>query len=350
MTLRDRIKALAYSCGALGLCHRFRNRSHLTVVMFHRVLPRGSAEWAHADTEYTMEADIFENCLDFFKRHYNVVDLHSVIAAGNGGAALPPYPLLITLDDGWSDTLRFAAPILKAVCLPAVCFTVSDVLDEQEPRWWQNTFTLAWRERDAALEAVNKAWRESGFRALSPADGDNVYHHTLGMMTELPEATRADLIHKWEGDGGGDGVRHMLRAEDLPRLVDFSVAIGGHGASHVPLTMCSDPRSEFMRSRERLNKIIGSTPQQSVVAMSFPHGRFTEHLLIEARRSGYRMMFTSVEKLVPTVDGELTTDVCGRISIRTDTVIDGDGGFRPDLLALRLFFPPASALAPRAAG
>jgi len=99
--LSDLVKKSLYGSGLLGLYHRFRNRRSLTVIMFHRVIDPADPRWASCDPDYTLDAALFERCLAFFSRHYNVVSAADVLAARKGGASLPPRALLITFDDGW---------------------------------------------------------------------------------------------------------------------------------------------------------------------------------------------------------------------------------------------------------
>src|SRR6202012_996151 len=94
-SMRNAAKIAAAGSGALGAFHFTRNRSNLTVVMFHRVLPPDSPARKFAKLDYTLTTDVFASCLAFFKRYYTVVSLAQVAAARTGGQSLPPYPLLI---------------------------------------------------------------------------------------------------------------------------------------------------------------------------------------------------------------------------------------------------------------
>src|SRR5690606_15174773 len=99
----DLVKRALYRSGLLGLYHRLRNRRALTVIMFHRVLTQQDPRWASCDPDYTLEAGLLERCLEFFRRHYNVVSSDDVLAARRDGTPLPDRALLITFDDGWAD-------------------------------------------------------------------------------------------------------------------------------------------------------------------------------------------------------------------------------------------------------
>ena len=132
--LSDLVKKSLYGSGLLGLYHRFRNRRSLTVIMFHRVIDPADPRWASCDPDYTLDAALFERCLAFFSRHYNVVSAADVLAARKGGASLPPRALLITFDDGWKDNADFALPRLRKANMPALLFVVLASSDWAEGR------------------------------------------------------------------------------------------------------------------------------------------------------------------------------------------------------------------------
>ena len=163
VTARARLSQLAksaavqralYRSGALDAWHRRRNRDRLTVIMFHRVLAPSDPRWATADPEYSLRDDLFADCLAFFKRHYHVVALDDVLAARAGGPPLPPRPLLITFDDGWSDNEEFALRHLRRAGLPALLFVVADVVGRKEP-FYQERLVGAWIAPSSAVSPAN---------------------------------------------------------------------------------------------------------------------------------------------------------------------------------------------------
>src|SRR6478672_12376601 len=111
--VRAGAKRAAFASGLLSRYHRARNPYTLTVTTFHRVLEEHDERWAYADPRYTVSTHLFDECIAFFERHYDVVDGETVAAAVRGEAALPRHGLLVTLDDGWADTAEYALPVLR---------------------------------------------------------------------------------------------------------------------------------------------------------------------------------------------------------------------------------------------
>jgi peptidoglycan/xylan/chitin deacetylase (PgdA/CDA1 family) len=338
-SLKDRAKALSYTFGSLGCYHLLFHRHRLTVAMFHRVLPRSAPAWSAADEAYTIDTEIFDQCLGFFARHYTVVSLDQVLAANAGGPPLPGWPLLITFDDGWADTLAYAAPLLAKRNLPAVCFVVSNVLDDPTERWWQDSFGYAWRAQRAQIDSLKATWSAPGMLPAATTQS-NPYLMGLAMMSDLAPSDRSAMLDQWLAGLPCQAPRQMLTAAEVPALVRTGIAVGAHGASHIPLTLSRDPDAEMADARTRLQEVLTGSPQSDVTTLSFPHGRFDAEIIRKARACGYKMMFTSAPHLTELTGGRPASDVIGRIEVVARHVAP-DGQFRPDLLACQMFLRPA---------
>src|SRR5690606_251852 len=60
---------------------------------------------------------------------YHPVSLAQIVAARNGGAPLPPRPVLLTFDDGFASMYTKVFPLLKQFGYPAVAAIVTKWVD-----------------------------------------------------------------------------------------------------------------------------------------------------------------------------------------------------------------------------
>lgn len=339
--LKDLFKKLLYSSGALGLYHRLRNRSQLTVVMFHRTLPADDPRHASCDPDYTLAPQRLAQSFDFFRKHYHVVSLEQVLACRRDGAALPPRPLLITFDDGWADNVDHALPELRRAGIPALMFVVADAVGQRQP-FYQERLISAWRRGRVSVAAlasslaphlpVDTATLDEGIASL---------RRLIARLEVLDAPARAAALAAIDLELD-DGLRHMVDRDELLRLEQGGMALGLHGKTHVPMTRAADLDAELAGARATLGLQL-QRPAESLVSMSFPHGAHDAIIAGKARDAGYELVFTSVPVLNP-VDDRLGW-LLGRTGYETDTVVDEKGNFRPDLLALYLFRKPARVLA-----
>lgn len=331
---RDAAKRAAYRSGGLIALHRQRNREHLTVVTFHRVLAAGDPRWAHADPRYTIEAGLLRQLLQFFSRHYDPVSLDDVLASATRGARLPAMPLLVTLDDGWRDNADCALPVLSELGWPAVVFVTSGYVGAQAP-FWQPRMVAAWRSGQLPAPDLERLWRAAGNGGEPPGrwDSEASLRATMARLGRLPRARRDELVagvaYAVEGPA-------MMDPGQLCALVQGGVAIGAHGVSHEPIPESDDPWAELAEPRDRLGRALGAGADR-IASMSFPHGRIDEVTLGLARDAGYELVFTNDTCLNRLRDGRVASRRLGRISMPASAVSDAAGAFRPDLAALWLF-------------
>src|SRR5688572_16375522 len=343
MTLKTAIKTFTYRSGLLPAWHRWRARSTLTVAMFHRVLPRGGARWEQAEPEYTIADRVFVECLEFFRRHYTVVSVDDVLAARQGLRPLPPRALLITFDDGWLDNLEVALPPLQRAELPAVVFAATEPLADPAPSWWQDTLVRCLRQKRASHEAL---WRlATGTTRPTEAAPANDLHQLLVRFAALDPEIRRELLARFTR-GDDESQRVMLVPSQLTELTVAGVAIGCHGATHLPLSLLGDPAADLKQSRHTLAGWLpaGHTGLNSV---AFPHGRYDGATLTAARSCGFALMFTTDACINDSPAGRPASDVLGRIGITESAITGPDGRLQPEKLAVRLFARPIKRLGER---
>lgn len=338
------MKKLLYGSGLLGLYHRLRNRRTLTVIMFHRVLDPRDPRWASCDPDYTLPADLFARCLDFFGRHFNVVGAGQVLAARRGGAPLPPRALLITFDDGWADNVEFALPRLRAAGMPGLLFVVADAIDRRRP-FYQEQLVSAWRVGRLGCADLQQAMVAAGRSsapapAPAPANDNANLRRLIGELESMPRPVRERVLGALE-PRLDDGHRNMVDGAELEVLLRGGVDIGLHGKTHEPLPRADDLDAELGGARAQVAARLPAVATPST--MSFPHGRYDMDIARRAQAAGYELVFTSVPVLNPA--GPAPGWLLGRLGFETGAVADAGGGFRPDRLALYLFRRPRRLLA-----
>ncbi|MGB4766964.1 MAG: polysaccharide deacetylase family protein [Rugosibacter sp.] len=329
------LRKLLYRTGVLGLMHRLRNRHTLTVFMFHRVLPKWSAEYQTAEKEFTFTVEGFGQCLDFIQSHYHVVSQAEVTAHLNGEKHLPACAGLITFDDGWRDTLTHALPELKKRNLPAVLFLATEVVDLQADDWWQDVL-VELLAQEGGLSSINSALAIRQLPDESRSDELRRITATLGAMEEPQrQAILRPLVSRPQG------ARQMLNRADLELLRPW-ITIAGHGHSHAPLSHHPRASDDLAACRAQLQAIGGED-----TVMSFPHGAYDLFTVKLALTAGFDVLYTSDPVLVeaPATAKTATAStssprLLGRIHIpENEWTCDGNG-IAGEKLATFLFFRP----------
>lgn len=208
---------------------------------------------------------------------------------------------VVTIDDGYADTLEAATPILERFGVPATVFITTGVIGK--PFWWceiqhlvqesttlppiieinAGDHTLNWRRTSDSRKARAKLIQTLGdlFRAL-PFDQQD---ETLKRVRAL-----------FSANGASSGIRAMT-AEQIASLSSSGlIEIGSHAVTHTSLNQLGveQQRIELQQSKQELERICG----KPVVSCSYPNGRISAETSEVARELGYTSGCTSQEELV----------------------------------------------------
>jgi len=302
---------------AYPLYHRICNRSTLTVVMFHRVMPRDDPRWDNGNARWTVTDGYFRECLRLFKRHYNVITLDDVLASRRGERPLPSRSLLITFDDGYADNAEFALPLLQEQNLPAVLFVFTDAVNSKM-RLWALDLRTAYFHGDCSLAEVASIYRALfPDREGSPLPTDQ---SMLGAITfRGPELTATEedalLSHLRTALPRVTTPPQMLTAEQLRYLCANRVAIAAHGKTHVAFTYARDLDRELNDPRSELATVLSLDNPEDITSVAFPYGLFDNTVAERASCAGYELMFTTEPRVMVIEKGWLTTPVVSRLAV-----------------------------------
>ncbi len=90
--------------------------------MYHEV----SDKFVPGFGKYIVRPRLFEAQISWLARAgYTSVSLDSLLAARAGGTTLPPKPVIITFDDAYEDSVRFAVPVLRAHDFTAIYYLIT---------------------------------------------------------------------------------------------------------------------------------------------------------------------------------------------------------------------------------
>ena len=332
-----RLGQLAYWGGGLAAYHRARNGETLTVAMFHRVLAATDPRYASANPTWTVSAGLFTDCLDFFARHFHVVGLPQVLAASRH-KPLPPRALLLTFDDGWGDNAEYALEPLQQRRMPAVVFVIAGSIDGDE--CWQEPLLRAWSEGRLSDSDCRRAWHEATGRDCSWTGMDAFVVRLAG----LPDSERKSVLAGLRPAVAKAEASAMLTAGQLAALAAAGIEIQSHGVTHLPLAMAVDLNGELEGSKHKIAAALGMRGTDRICSLSFPHGSYNPEVLGLARRSGYRLLFSSDAVLNVCPNGSPASGLLGRIPMIGSEIVGPGGRLDASRLARWLFIRPRAAL------
>jgi peptidoglycan/xylan/chitin deacetylase (PgdA/CDA1 family)/SAM-dependent methyltransferase len=287
------------------------------ILLYHRVSEGHPDPWA-----LCVRPGRFSEHLDILRDQACVVPLHELVGV-KARATTKSKPLVaITFDDGYSDNLHEALPLLEHRKMPATLFAVTDVVACGGEFWWDTLERLLLRPGALPralrieLEGSLVEWDLGGgteypstsahlharWRAWEPPPTSR---HALFLslweaLRVLPAVKRSQAIeHLVEWAGRADPhppQRRALRPDELKALAQSPlVDIGAHTASHPSLAALTtaEQEAEIVSSRTWLEGTLGARPE----CFSYPFGQTEDYDTETARmvsRAGFRLACTSV--------------------------------------------------------
>jgi peptidoglycan/xylan/chitin deacetylase (PgdA/CDA1 family) len=222
----------------LGALTRFvRARRNVTIVVYH-----------------DPEPDILREHLAWYTKRYSFTTMDALADALETGRwdSLPPYPLVITLDDGHRNNTRLEALFREFGVRPTI-YLCSRIVGTARPYWWQTP-------------AADRA----GVEALK----------------RIPDAERrrllAELGNDPDRDGGDRQAMSWEEVRHLAALADY----GAHTRTHPILLRCDDRQcsEEIELCKPELEQAVGKPCHH----FAFPNGDYGDREVRAIKRAGYR--------------------------------------------------------------
>lgn len=259
-------KRVAYHSGVLALARLARRRERAIVLRYHAVTPGGDVDYAAP--EICMPVDAFRLQMAFVRRAYRVVALGELVEAVRHDRALPPGAIAVTFDDGYADNHTLAAPILRALGVPATVYVATASIDDRVPFWVAAVRVLA-RRASGRLHVRGAPPVDLG----DPPARERAARAITGALVPVEAPDRADRIAE-AAEAAGIDVRAALAGTMLgsAQIVDLhrqGWSIGAHTVTHgnVAQMGAAAARREIEESRDALAAIVG----EAVVHFCYPN-------------------------------------------------------------------------------
>jgi peptidoglycan/xylan/chitin deacetylase (PgdA/CDA1 family) len=252
------------------------------VLAYHRVgEPPDFDPW-----DLVVSPEHFGGHLRLLRAHFEVLSLQELCACHASGR-VPARAVCVTFDDGYTDNLAVASPLLEEARVPATVFLATGFLGASH-FWWDR---LASVFADARSRGVSPD-QAAGVLGLSPPV---TLERVWLVLRDLPDGAREPVLDRLAGTLGAQGeapvgVRPMTE-DEARRLVSPLVSIGAHTVDHAYLPAHDESRvaQEIGDSLRRCAE-IGAAP---VTMFAYPYGAHDEAVVRIAARAGVRCAVTT---------------------------------------------------------
>jgi peptidoglycan/xylan/chitin deacetylase (PgdA/CDA1 family) len=216
-----------------------RLKYHLAILLYHTIEPE-NLDWH----------------LTYLKKEYNIISLQHLLDQENSQQySLPPYPMIITFDDGWRSN-HSLIPILKKHNVKATVFLTAGLINTKRKIW--NTVI-----RDEHPDMNEK------LKSISNKEKNRILqeNYNYNISDEFPDRT-------------------ILTSKEIKEMLPW-FEFQSHGMNHSVLTKCDDQELnyELTESKEIIQNITG----QTVYALAYPYNLASKREIKAAIDAGYKI-------------------------------------------------------------
>lgn len=287
MRMPHNLRKLPLIVGRLNC--RFNRK--VLILLYHRIFELQSDPWSLSVTP-----EHFSEHLEILKKNYYPLRLQDFVNRLLENR-LPKRSVIITFDDGYSDNLRSAKPLLELFDFPATIFLTTGYIGQLREFWWDEldrifltpgtlpeTLNLTlrrsnfhWKLTDSRTYTKQEASRYCHWRAgeNAPSSRHTLYMTLWKILHSLPKTERRQILDElFEWASVNSTYRPSHRPLTHDEVLEFDegelIEIGCHTITHPCLAKLSVDlqRQEIQGSKSHLEEILN----HSIENFSYPHG------------------------------------------------------------------------------
>jgi peptidoglycan/xylan/chitin deacetylase (PgdA/CDA1 family) len=286
---------------------RLLGKRGVAVLMYHSVKD-SPAEHANTLGGIVHSTSIFRQQMEMLARRCTPVGMDDVLRFTQGEKDLPAQCFAVTFDDGYSDNLEIAAPILERLGIPGAFYITVGYIETGNLPWaarvryaFATTKQKSWTAPNgnifyfAGPDARNQAFAQACryLSALTGPEQDSAVTQ-IERQLSVPPLSQPDMMLKWD----------QVRA-----LVKRGHVVGSHTVSHPNLAHVKDEanlRYELSESKRQLDVQLGNPVRHFSYPVPALKPHWTPRTVEMSRDAGYATGVTTNPGLVNRDDDPLS--------------------------------------------
>lgn len=260
-----------------------------------------------------LDVSLFKKQIAFFKEYFTPVTIEDVIAAYDGGDALPDNALLLTFDDGYIDHFTSVFPILQenniqgSFFIPGKTFSEDVLLDVNKIHFVLASASIEELYNDVLnriddiianreCELPSKEELVEKYAIEGRFDNKEIIFVKRMLQTVLPEEIRnritSDLFKKFIGIDESKFARELyMNLDQIKCMKRNGMYIGLHGYDHYWLGNLPKEKmkSDIAASLSALSDVVDT----DAYIMNYPYGNYNADVLEYLQKTGCKLGMTS---------------------------------------------------------
>tara|TARA_B100001964_G_scaffold238100_1_gene302996 strand:- start:425 stop:1495 length:1071 start_codon:yes stop_codon:yes gene_type:complete len=247
-----------------------------SILMLHRVCPADENVRIQGNSGMEVTPKYLEKLIQYLiKLNYEFVSLDTVCDRLQEEYSERKF-IAFTFDDGYSDNLTYAYPILKKYNIPFTIYIATNYPDGQATPWWYPLEELILKNDCLEFQEDGKYHK---FLCSNLPEKETAFHNIRALLMGGPQADLLSRVQRLFSLYNVDLMEatkdYMLSWEQITELSKTDlVNFGAHTVNHLALNRLSteDVKREVLTSRLRLESKL----QKKINHFSYPFGSSNE--------------------------------------------------------------------------
>ncbi|WP_317899518.1 polysaccharide deacetylase family protein [Aurantibacillus circumpalustris] len=271
------------------LLYRNKKKSKVPVIVFHKIIPEYDSVWPG------IHPRLFEEMILLLKKHYSILPLHYLHTQPEMDFTNACF---ITFDDGYTNYLDYAYPVLKKHNAHSTLFVLPFNISNNGHIW---TSTVIFFIKHYSFSDIKDFFLQHN-QDIDYSKTPNDFSLNLAITKHLcllhhleRQKIVSALLEKFENDNRVIS-KELLSFEELKKLDEKHVTIASHSLTHPSFIQETDLEFIEFEIAESKN-IIEEKLNIKVSSFAFPFARVNE-LSLKVVKKHYAMCFTKINELV----------------------------------------------------
>jgi peptidoglycan/xylan/chitin deacetylase (PgdA/CDA1 family) len=287
---------LAHGIVWTGVAARARARqgARVRIVMYHGVLPQLTAPAALGSLFVSTAA--FARQLMYLRKYFHVMALADLAEILSSGGVVPDRSAVVTIDDGYRNTIAAALPVLEAMRVPATVFVPAALAGGPGILWFDGLRLLVcWSLERRTVVDVGSGVILDGRRSIG---AEAIFLEASAAIHALPSAAGVEVkatVHARCAEAGlteRHSEFHLAGWDEWRRAIRQGLLhVGSHALAHGDLTQMTGEEQvqDLTASRQRIEQELGTR----CLSLAYPYGHVNAHVVRSAACAGYTCAVTT---------------------------------------------------------
>ena len=258
-----------------------------TILTYHRVLPRAIAQNVEPGMYVTPET--LHNHIQVIKKYYNITSINDCFNYSDSDKP----NCVFTFDDGWSDFLNYAWPLLESERVPATVYLPTGLISTGTPFWTDRLRHILLNDGFDTLAKLLKNQYGKIFHKKNTQVNEELISQAISFLKEIPSLEIDQILTQIEATShlpkaSSQTGRPFLTWDEIRTLARTKlITFGSHTVNHEILTTVSPDQiiTELQESHDQLIKEgVGTTNE---IPFCYPNGNHNKQIADHVAHQGY---------------------------------------------------------------